>query len=66
MYLKTSLNRWGEGKSIPPFIIQPIQDNQVVKMLKEMKSGHAFGHDGIDIHSLKIVAESIFPQSNIL
>ena len=58
-YLKTALHRWGRADTIPILDIQPVGIEQVVKIIKDMHSSHAFGHDGIDVSSLKIVADSV-------
>ena len=58
-HLLTAMQRWGKSDSIPELSLKPVTVCQVIKVIKDLNSSHAFGHEGIDSSSLKLVAESV-------
>ena len=57
--LKEALQRWGRADQIPTLKIQPTNPTKILQTIKAMNLSTAFGHEGIDSRTLKIVAESV-------
>ena len=65
--LKNVVRRWGKMNSVPEMEIRMVTEAEVVTLIKEMKSSHAFGIEGIDSEALKILPEAIAaPIANII
>ena len=48
--LKLALQRWEGTNRIVELAFQPVGRDTVVKLLKNLGNGHAYGHDGLDGH----------------
>ena len=49
----------GKADNIPELRLQPVGSAKITEIIRNMNSSHAFGHEGIDTKSLKLVADSI-------
>ena len=58
--LKAALERWGpRTTNLSSLILQPVGREHTLKLIKKLGSSTAFGHDGLDSITLKIVAAEV-------
>ena len=57
--LSNTMTRWEGWNNVPELELQLVGRTEMLELLKQLGSSHAYGHDGMDGASLSLVAESV-------